>query len=75
LVSTAPAGEAAEHGLTRREVEVLRLVAEGRSDREVAAALFIGPGTVRTHLRSVFGKLDVGSRTAAVAAARRLGIV
>src|SRR5262245_56576431 len=40
----------ADHGLTPREVEVLRLVAEGRSDREVADALFVGPATVRTHL-------------------------
>jgi DNA-binding CsgD family transcriptional regulator len=55
-------------------VEVLRLVAEGRSDREVAAALCVGPATVRTHLTSLYGKLGVGSRTAAVAAARRLGI-
>ena len=63
------------HGLTAREVEVLRLVTDGLSDREVAAALFIGQGTVRSHLTNIFGKLGVGSRTAAIAAARRLGIV
>jgi ATP/maltotriose-dependent transcriptional regulator MalT len=62
-------------GLTPRELDVLRLVADGRSDREIAAALFVGSGTVRTHLTSIFGKLDVGSRTGAIAAARRLGIV
>jgi non-specific serine/threonine protein kinase len=62
-------------GLTPREREVLVLVAEGLSDREVAAALFVGPGTVRSHLTSAYGKLGVGSRTAAVAAARRLGIL
>jgi len=62
-------------GLTSREVDVLRLVAEGRSDREIAEALFIGPATVRTHLTNLFGKLGVGSRTAAIAAARRLGLV
>ncbi len=61
--------------LTRRERDVLILVADGLSDREVAEALFITQGTVRSHLTSVFGKLDVGSRTAAVAAARRLGIL
>jgi ATP/maltotriose-dependent transcriptional regulator MalT len=60
-------------GLTRREREVLALVADGLSDRDVAAALFVTTGTVRTHITSIFGKLDVGSRTAAVAAARRLG--
>jgi non-specific serine/threonine protein kinase len=69
LARTAP------HGLTPREVEVLRLVADGQSDREIAEALFVGRGTVRTHLASIFGKLEVGSRTAAVAAARRHGII
>jgi non-specific serine/threonine protein kinase len=62
-------------GLTTRELEIMRLVAEGRSDRDVAAALFIGQGTVRSHLTSIFGKLEVGSRTAAVATARRMGIL
>jgi len=62
-------------GLTPRERDILILVADGRSDREVAEALFIGQGTVRSHLTNIFGKLEVGSRTAAVAAARRLGIL
>ena len=61
--------------LTRRELEVLRLVAGGHSDREIAAALFIGLATVHTHLANLYGKLDVSSRTAAVAAARRRGIL
>jgi len=61
--------------LTPRERDVLRLVADGRSDQEVAQALFIGQGTVRSHLTSIFGKLEVSSRTAAIAAARRLGIL
>jgi len=61
--------------LTPREVEVLRLVAEGHSDRKIAEALFVGPATVRTHLANIFGKLEVSSRTAAVAAARRHGIL
>jgi DNA-binding CsgD family transcriptional regulator len=63
------------HGLTPRELEIVRLVADGHSDREIAEALFIGASTVRTHLTSLFGKLGVGSRTAAVAAVRRLGIL
>jgi ATP/maltotriose-dependent transcriptional regulator MalT len=62
-------------GLTRREREILALIAEGLSDREVASALFIGQGTVRSHVTSIFSKLDVGSRTAAVATARRLAIL
>jgi non-specific serine/threonine protein kinase len=78
-LTTAPAGAApaslAPSGLSPREVEVLRLVADGLSDRAIAAALFIGPGTVRTHLANIYSKLEVGSRTAAVAAARRRGIL
>jgi predicted ATPase/DNA-binding CsgD family transcriptional regulator len=61
--------------LTRRELDVLRLLTAGHADREIAAALFIGQGTVRSHLTNIYGKLDVGSRTAAVAAARHLGIL
>jgi ATP/maltotriose-dependent transcriptional regulator MalT len=62
-------------GLTRREREILTLVAAGLSDRAIAEALFIGQGTVRSHLASIFGKLEVGSRTAAVATARHLDIL
>jgi predicted ATPase/DNA-binding CsgD family transcriptional regulator len=73
--AAAPTDSANVVGLTPREVDVLKLVAEGHSDREIAESLFIGVGTVRTHLANAYSKLDVGSRTAAVAAARRLGIV
>ena len=62
-------------GLTPRERDILILVADGLSDREVAEALFIGQGTVRSHLTRIFGKLEVGSRTAAIAAARQQGIL
>lgn len=61
--------------LTRRETEVVRLVAEGRSNAEIAAALFVSETTVKSHLVHIFSKLDVSSRTAAVSAARQLGIV
>jgi len=74
-VETRSFNRSAAHVLTPRELEILKLVADGRSDREIAAVLFIGPATVHTHLANAFGKLDVGSRTAAVAAARRLGIL
>jgi len=57
--------EAAPAGLTPREIEVLRLVAEGMTDAEVANRLYISPRTVSQHLRSVYGKLDVSSRSAA----------
>src|SRR5919202_5954529 len=55
--------------LTERELEVLQLVAEGLTNREIARWLFISPATVRTHLEHVFRKLGVRSRAAAVSAA------
>jgi DNA-binding NarL/FixJ family response regulator len=51
--------------LTRREVDVLRLVASGLSDAEVAGRLFLSVRTVHAHLRSIYRKLGVRSRTAA----------
>jgi DNA-binding CsgD family transcriptional regulator len=54
-------------GLTAREVEVLRLVASGHRNAQVAAALVLSEKTVARHLSNIFGKLDVGSRTAATA--------
>jgi DNA-binding CsgD family transcriptional regulator/type II secretory pathway predicted ATPase ExeA len=62
-------------GLTARELEVLRLVADGRTDREIADQLFISPRTVTTHISRILTKLDVGSRTAAAAFALREGII
>jgi predicted ATPase/DNA-binding CsgD family transcriptional regulator len=64
-------GAAVDLRLTPREVDVLKLVAEGYSDKAIAETLFIGPGTVRSHLANAYSKLGVGSRTAAVAIARR----
>jgi DNA-binding NarL/FixJ family response regulator len=61
--------------LTKREVDVLRLVAEGQTDREVAEALVISPRTVNRHLSNIFVKLDVPGRAAAVAYAIRQGLV
>jgi DNA-binding NarL/FixJ family response regulator len=52
-------------GLTEREVEVLRLVAQGLTDAQVAERLVISPRTVNGHLRSIYSKLGVSSRTAA----------
>ena len=55
------------HGLTPRELEVLRLVASGRSNREIAADLVISEHTVSRHLQNMFMKLEVTSRAAATA--------
>ena len=61
-------------GLTPREVEVLRLVAQGLSDAEVAARLYISVHTVKTHLRATYGKLAVASRSAATRVALEYGL-
>jgi DNA-binding CsgD family transcriptional regulator len=66
---------AAPDGLTAREVEVLRLVAAGRSNPEIAAALTLSEKTVARHLSNIFAKLDVTSRTAAAAYAFRNQLV
>jgi DNA-binding CsgD family transcriptional regulator len=68
--SSASVADAAAHGLTRREMEVLRLVAVGRTNREIAGVLFISIPTVKRHLSTIFGKLDVPSRAAATAYAK-----
>lgn len=61
--------------LTARETEVLRLVADGLSNRDIAARLTLTEATVKSHLVHVFTKLGVGSRTAAVARAAELGML
>jgi DNA-binding CsgD family transcriptional regulator len=62
-------------GLTNREVEVLRLVASGRSNPQIAVDLTLSEKTVARHLSNIFGKLDVSSRTAAAAYAYEHGLV
>jgi predicted ATPase/DNA-binding CsgD family transcriptional regulator len=62
-------------GLTPRELDVLRLVAEGRSDREIGEALFIGTRTVETHVANLFVKLGVNARAEAAAVGVRRGLV
>jgi two-component system, NarL family, response regulator len=61
--------------LSEREIEVLRLVAAGMTNKEIAAQLFIAEGTVKTHLNSVHEKLGVRDRTEAVMVAVRRGIL
>jgi ATP/maltotriose-dependent transcriptional regulator MalT len=62
---SAPAG--AKYGLSKRELEVLRLVASGRSNREIAATLVISEHTVARHLQNIYAKLGLSSRAAATA--------
>jgi len=62
------------HGLTPREIEVLRLVAAGRSNKDVAASLGISVRTVERHLSNIFGKIGVASRAAATAFAYEHGL-
>jgi DNA-binding NarL/FixJ family response regulator len=61
--------------LSRREIEVLNLVAAGHPNADIGALLFISETTIKSHLVHIFSKLDVSSRTAAVSAARQLGIL
>ncbi|MFE1784743.1 AAA family ATPase [Streptomyces sp. NPDC059506] len=68
----APRDPALELGLTRREREVLRLVAAGRSNRAIAEALFISPKTASVHVSNILAKLEVSSRGEAAAVAHRL---
>jgi DNA-binding CsgD family transcriptional regulator/tetratricopeptide (TPR) repeat protein len=62
-------------GLSRRELEVLRHLAEGKTDREIAVSLFTSPRTVNTQVTSIYGKLGVHSRTEAALAAQRAGLL
>jgi DNA-binding NarL/FixJ family response regulator len=64
----------ARHGLTQRESEILSFVVAGLSNRGIAGKLVIGDETVKSHLRSIYRKLGVSDRTAAVATALRDGI-
>jgi len=65
----------AKLGLSSRELEVLQLMAEGLSNQEIAARLFVSLNTIKTHSSRIFEKLDVRRRTQAVEKARRLKII
>jgi DNA-binding NarL/FixJ family response regulator len=61
--------------LSKREIEVLKLMAKGRSNKEIASALFISEGTVKSHGKAIFAKMNVVSRTGAVTEATRRGLI
>jgi DNA-binding CsgD family transcriptional regulator len=72
--ATSPADELARFGLTDREREVLLLLAAGRSNPEIAQALYISAKTASVHVSNILAKLGVGGRVEAAAVAHRLGI-
>jgi LuxR family maltose regulon positive regulatory protein len=61
--------------LSKRETEVLQLIAEGLTNQEIASTLYLSLNTVKVHTRNIYGKLDVHHRTSAVARARVLGLL
>jgi len=63
------------YGLSNREIDVLQLLADGKSNKEIATRLFISTQTVKTHIAHIFQKLGVSDRTEAVASALRRGLV
>jgi ATP/maltotriose-dependent transcriptional regulator MalT len=71
--TTQPA--ALDEPLTSREIDVLRLLAAGMTNPQIAAELVIGIGTVKTHTLNIYRKLDVGNRTQAIVRARELGLL
>jgi ATP/maltotriose-dependent transcriptional regulator MalT len=73
-VATGASTPAEQLGLTAREAEVLALVAAGRSNRQIAQALFISPKTVSVHVSNLLAKLGVAGRVEAAAIAHRLGL-
>ncbi len=65
--------EAEKMGLTAREMEVVRLIAQGHSNIEIAAALFVSDATVKTHINHIFSKLGARDRSQLIVKARQLG--
>lgn len=72
---TKPSQDALVEPLSDRELEILALVANGATNKEIAAQLFIAEGTAKNHLTNILGKLEVRDRTQAALKARELGLV
>jgi DNA-binding NarL/FixJ family response regulator len=75
LAERSPNASASSSPLSEREAEVLRLVARGASNKEIAAALFVAEGTVKNHVTNILVKLKVTDRTQAALRARELGLL
>ncbi|HEX8312082.1 MAG TPA: response regulator transcription factor [Chthoniobacteraceae bacterium] len=74
-IASLVASRRAEEALSPRELEVLRLIAKGRSNKEVGTTLFIAEGTVKAHVVHILGKLHAVDRTEAVTTALRRGLI
>ena len=80
FIDRTAAAELARHhisggALSEREIEVLRLISAGKSNKEIAAALFVAESTVKTHVATIYEKLKVNDRTEAVVKAIQRGII
>jgi LuxR family maltose regulon positive regulatory protein len=73
--AAAPAGVELREPLSERELEVLALLAAGKSNQQIASELFVALSTVKTHIKNIYGKLDVRNRTQAVMRARELHLL
>jgi LuxR family maltose regulon positive regulatory protein len=73
--AATPAGVELREPLSERELEVLALLAAGKSNRQIASELFVALSTVKTHINNIYGKLEVSNRTQAVWRARELGLL
>jgi DNA-binding NarL/FixJ family response regulator len=69
------AGKLQQGGLTRRQLEILQLVAQGRTNQEIAAALSVSPRTVEMHVGDILARLDCHTRTEAVRKAGELSLL
>jgi DNA-binding CsgD family transcriptional regulator len=74
-LSAMPPGESYPAGLTQREIDVLRLLAQRQTDKEIAEALFLGPRTVQSHVAHILNKLGVANRREAATQAESLGLL
>ena len=75
LGETATISQPLIEPLSKRELEVLRLVAAGYTNREIAQELVVAISTVKRHISNIYGKLESGNRTQAVSRARELGLL
>ena len=64
-----------ESGISDRELDTLKLIAEDLTNQEIADKLFISLNTVKTHIKNIYLKFDIDSRTKAIAKAKELGLI